>query len=520
MDTLPNKVLLQIFSYLPHKEILKSAQVCKKWRAIAYDPRLWKAVSLRPSYGGLEFARIVLAFVSEEAIRRINYVGVDVRDDFGGILFLISSIEALLALISVRFGPSLNLIELQTDQITAPVLHDLAAKCPNLQYLTLDFSNAAQLHDFSELQSFPSHLRSLTICLSENIFLEGFLRKVYSFIGTLEVLHIIGTFEKWEDEEEEVYETININKFKSFTPNLRVMNLWGVPFLTDEHIESIAASLPLLECLSFNFCQAVTGSCLKQLLQRCKRLRSLHMEQTTLNSKHVIAAEWENTSIEELNIAATDVSSECLTSILTRLPNIRWLSASVLEHFTDQVLDSWMKSGNCSKLVAIDLDTCDMLSDGALTEFIKRHGHQLTGLNLGGNEKLLEQFWLNVLPMMPSLELLIMGMAEDCCPKVKVKIHIDQLMDCICQHLPKIKELEIRWDSDKLRFSDKSSKFIDLLRMKCLCLQSLVLSDGEYCEVVHSNFERADREMVVKTTAHCQTTLVPLLKYYSDLLFN
>ncbi|KFD67180.1 hypothetical protein M514_20616 [Trichuris suis] len=247
MDTLPNKVLLQIFSYLPHKEILKSAQVCKKWRAIAYDPRLWKAVSLRPSYGGLE----------------------------------ISSIEALLALISVRFGPSLNLIELQTDQITAPVLHDLAAKCPNLQYLTLDFSNAAQLHDFSELQSFPSRLRSLTVCLSENIFLEGFLRKVYSFIGTLEVLHIIGTFEKWEDEEEEVYETININKLKSFTPNLRVMNLWGVPFLTDEHIESIAASLPLLECLSFNFCQAVTGSSLKQLLQRCKRLRSLHMEQTS-----------------------------------------------------------------------------------------------------------------------------------------------------------------------------------------------------------------------------------------------
>ncbi|KFD47419.1 hypothetical protein M513_11688 [Trichuris suis] len=405
MDTLPNKVLLQIFSYLPHKEILKSAQVCKKWRAIAYDPRLWKAVSLRPSYGGLENALLSLR-------------------QLGTTCSQISSIEALLALISVRFGPSLNLIELQTDQITAPVLHDLAAKCPNLQYLTLgekdgcskalhlittgrivsDFSNAAQLHDFSELQSFPSRLRSLTVCLSENIFLEGFLRKVYSFIGTLEVLHIIGTFEKWEDEEEEVYETININKLKSFTPNLRVMNLWGVPFLTDEHIESIAASLPLLECLSFNFCQAVTGSSLKQLLQRCKRLRSLHMEQTTLNSKHVIAAEWENTSIEELNIAATDVSSECLTSILTRLPNIRWLSASVLEHFTDQVLESWMKSGNCSKLVAIDLDTCDMLSDATLTEFIKRHGHQLTGLNLGGNEKLLEQFWLNVLPMMPSLE--------------------------------------------------------------------------------------------------------------------
>lgn len=45
--------------------------------------------------------------------------------------------EALLALISVRFGPSLRLMELQTDLITPPVIQELATKCPNLQYLTL-----------------------------------------------------------------------------------------------------------------------------------------------------------------------------------------------------------------------------------------------------------------------------------------------------------------------------------------------------------------------------------------------
>ncbi|EJW71286.1 hypothetical protein WUBG_17806 [Wuchereria bancrofti] len=49
-----------------------------------------------------------------------------------------------------------------------------------------------QLHDFSDLQTFPSRLRSLTICLSGNIFLEGFLRKVYTFISSMEVLQIIG----------------------------------------------------------------------------------------------------------------------------------------------------------------------------------------------------------------------------------------------------------------------------------------------------------------------------------------
>lgn len=58
----------------------------------------------------------------------------------------------------------------------------------------LDFSTAMQLHDFTDLQSFPSRLRNLTICLSENIFLEGFLRKVYTFISSVESLHIIGNF--------------------------------------------------------------------------------------------------------------------------------------------------------------------------------------------------------------------------------------------------------------------------------------------------------------------------------------
>jgi hypothetical protein len=75
-------------------------------------------------------------------------------------------------LIPIRFT-ELRLCELATDLITPNVLHELANRCPKLQYLTLDFSTAMQLHDFNDLQSFPSRLKSLTLCLSENIFLEG-----------------------------------------------------------------------------------------------------------------------------------------------------------------------------------------------------------------------------------------------------------------------------------------------------------------------------------------------------------
>lgn len=51
-------------------------------------------------------------------------------------------------------------------------------------------------------------------------------------------------------------------------------------------------------------------------------------------------------------------------------------------------------------------------------------------------------------------------------------------------------------------------------------LKSMSLSDGEYYEMVKSNFERADRTTIVRTTTNYTTSLVPLLANINDLLFN
>lgn len=106
IEKLPDKVLLHIFSYLSHREICRLARICRRWRQIAYDTRLWKNVSLRPEVSGLH----------------------------------VGSLEMLLSLISVRFGPTLRYIELPIELITHTVLHELSAKCPNLTHMLLDFS--------------------------------------------------------------------------------------------------------------------------------------------------------------------------------------------------------------------------------------------------------------------------------------------------------------------------------------------------------------------------------------------
>lgn len=486
IDKLPDKVLLRIFSYLPHREICRLACVCKKWRMIAYDTRLWSMVSLRPEISGLH----------------------------------VSSMESLLALISVRFGASLRYIELPMELITHTVLHELANKSPNLTEMLLDFSTAMQLHDFNELQAFPTKLRSMCICLSEVIFMEGFMRKIYNFINGLEVLHLIGTYDKVEEEEEEIYEVINIHKLKCATPNLRVINMYGITFVDDSHVEAFSSNCIQLECLAINFCAKVTGSSLKILLSRCRKLKCLLMQHTGLLNEHVMGVEWEKTCLQEIDITGAELSTECLIDLLTRLPPLRYLGAGQQDGLVDMVLKAYMEQGNPKNLIALDLDRCDNLTEDGLHKFLSRFGSNLKGLCLSGLPQLAEQFWQSLIPSLKNIKYLIMGMPEGCCQKIVSKIHVDGLIDCIANHCPGIERIEIRWDPVNIRFSDKSQKAIDAMRVKCLRLKCLVLCDGKYFELVKANFDRADRGTVVRTTTNCRVSLCYLLQCYKDLLFN
>nr|CAD7588358.1 unnamed protein product [Timema genevievae] len=488
IEKLPDKVLLNIFSYLSHREICRVARVCKKWRMMAYDTRLWKSVSLRPEISGLH----------------------------------VGSLESLLALISIRFGPSLRYIELPIELITHTVLHELANKCPNLTHMLLDFSTAMQLHDFSEMQAFPTKLKYMVICLSEVIFMEGFMRKIYNFINGLEILHLIGTYEKVEEEEEEIYEVINVHKLKGATPNLRVINLYGINFVDDSHIEAFSSNCIQLECLAVNYCSKVTGSSLKTLFQRSRRLRCLLMNGTSegvhpvpgLVSEHVLQVEWEKAALQELDITATDLSTEALIDMLTRIPGLRFLSAGQLNgfndslwglalsgmpHITDQLWQSVLPILNNAKYVPVD--NCGRypgLFCGGLVSGVSRSPDSGIRAQEG------------------TVGIVVMGTQE----RLGVNIHVDQLMDGIANNCPNLERLELRWDPENLRFSDKSQKAIDILRVKCLKLRCLVLSDGRYFEVVKANFERADRTTVVRTTTNCRVSNYYLLSNYKDLVFN
>lgn len=114
----------------------------------------------------------------------------------------------------------------------------------------------------------------------------------------------------------------------------------------------------------------------------------------------------------------------------------------------------------------------------------------------------------------------VLGTANGWFLRIQSKVHIDQVIEGFAQNCSRLERLEIQWDPDTIRFSDKSNKFVDHIRLRCPHLKSLTLSDGEYYEMVKSNFERADRLKVVRTTTNYCTSIVSLLNCYKDLLFN
>jgi hypothetical protein len=486
IHNLPDKILLEIFKYLKLKDLCRLAVVCKKWRLLAYDSRLWMRVSLRPEYKGLH----------------------------------VNNVDALVGMFSVRFGTTLRYIELAAELITPVVLHELANKCPNLKYLTLDFSNAMQLHDFNDMNAFPCNLRNLTICLSEVIFMEGFMRKVYQHLSSLEVLHLIGTFELGDEEVEEIYEVINIGKIKAHTPNLKLINLYGISFVDDSHIEMLSSNCIHLECLSLNFCLRVKGAALKTLIQRCRKLKTLLLQHCSLEDHNMMQVEWDKSLLRELDLTSTELSSECLMTILCQIQSFTYLGLGYCEFFNDEILNKLVKTGRLDKIRAIDVSHTVNLSEACIHQFIHQKGRLIEGLMIAGKPKLAEQFFLNVIPFMKRMKILVCGTANGWFLRMETRIHIDQIIISLSQNCNKLQRLEVQWDPDTIRSSDNSSKFIDQLRLKCPQLRCLTLSDGEYYEMVKSNFERADRKTTVRTTTNYSTSMVSLLSWYKDLLFN
>lgn len=422
-------------------------------------------------------------------------------------------------LLHSRFSQSLEYIELSVEHITVEMLHQLANKCNYLTNLVLDFSTAMQLHDFNDLNVFPCNLKMLTIFLSDVIFLEGFMRKIYSFLSSIEQLHLIGTYERSIDLDES-YETLNIIKLKQYTPNLRLINFYGISFLDDSHIEALALNCVHLETVALNYCIKFKGYSLASLLSKCKKIKTLLLQNTSIENKAIKSVEWSETQIKELDLTSTDLDEETLILMMTQLNQLRYLSVASCDGFTDNTLNLLDQLNLLGLLEVLDISNTVNITPETVFSFIKKYGHQFKGFSYTGNPKVNEQFWINSIKYLKNIRVIILGTTNGWFKRILARIHINLIIDNFANRCPFLERLEIQWDQNTISHNYNSRKYIDLLRIRCNRLKSFVLSDGEFYEMVKSSFERADRKNVVRTTASYLTSCVCLLENYAQLQFN
>jgi hypothetical protein len=300
-----------------------------------------------------------------------------------------------------------------------------------------------------------------------------------------------------------------------------VVNFYGITFIDDNHIESLASGCIHLECLALNFCSRFKGHSLKALLNRCKKVKSLLLQNTGIENEAINSVEWDQqVHLHELDLTSTDLNEQTLTNLLCNSPNLTYLSVAYCDGFTDKLFVALQTNKKLNSITALDVSYTVNLNTDEVFTFLQTNGAQLRGFSYAGSVKISEQFWISSIKRMTNIEVAVMGTPLGWFKKIATRIHVDQIIESFAANCPNLQRLEIQWDPETIRFNDNSRKYIDHIRQRCGKLRSFVLSDGEYYEMVKSNFERCGRKKIVRTTTSYHTSIVSLLKFYPQLLFN
>ncbi|CDQ73905.1 unnamed protein product [Oncorhynchus mykiss] len=131
LDYFPENILIDILSYLGVRELIRTGRVCKRWRRLVKDQRLWRAVDLTAWKG------VRMAAMSKE-VRRF-YLGTGLR-----------CLRLRGLLLSARGGAFLS----------ESWLKALSSRCPRLRSLSLLH---ADLRGLRSCQLLPTTLQVLEL---------------------------------------------------------------------------------------------------------------------------------------------------------------------------------------------------------------------------------------------------------------------------------------------------------------------------------------------------------------------
>ncbi|KAK3703578.1 hypothetical protein QZH41_006904 [Actinostola sp. cb2023] len=323
VNTLPDSILLKIFSYLPHTKLANVAVVCKLWRRIAYDGSLWRCVEvhrLKPHH--------------------IEY------------------------LTGRRLSRQLKQIVFWRCSISQENLYCLAEACPQLQEIFLRRNTIKQqrVNDVKKKPFFPG----LLVLDARDV--QGYVSHVVELIAcapNLERLAIDGSMDGFFDHD----------VFRN-TPNLRILDCSRCMDVLDEGVAVVAQSCPNLESLSLMRCYMIEGTTLPFLFESCQSLKSLSVAYTHVTNNVICSCDFEQSCLEELDIShCPGVGSAAIAYITSKLRDMTYLNINSCKYGPYGIHRGVLRTiASYPSLKVLDVDAIAG-QDGADEEFVKISEH-------------------------------------------------------------------------------------------------------------------------------------------------
>ncbi|TSK87446.1 F-box/LRR-repeat protein 12 [Bagarius yarrelli] len=274
LDYFPENILIEILSYLTVQELVRNARVCKRWKALIKDQRLWRTVDL--SKWKLVTSRVLWTLLRQ-------YLGRGV-----------CSLHLRGLLHSSRGGSFLSESWLQT----------LSSKCPRLRRLILTHADLRGLHSCSLLPPSLQVLELHSCELSPSFFTRNPLKPVQADRNGLE------------------YKT----QTSSSNCVIETLVLDNVPSFTDQHLKSLS-SWDRLRRLELRDVLRVTVAGLKGCAppgpHALKHLTHLELEGFSRQQMAALGLAEGWAELERLTLGGREVAPGLLC--LNRLVGLRWL---------------------------------------------------------------------------------------------------------------------------------------------------------------------------------------------------
>ncbi|KAI2656660.1 F-box/LRR-repeat protein 12 [Labeo rohita] len=263
LDYFPENVLIDILSYLNVRELVRNSRVCRRWKQLVKDQRLWRAVDLC-TWKGMT-SRVLWVLLRQ-------YLGHGLR-----------CLRLRGLLLSVRRGAFL----------TESWLQALRSKCPRLRRLYLQHTDLRGLHSCRLL---PPSLQVLELSFCE--VPPGFFAQDPETDGKASTSAV-------------AIETLVLNK---------------VPSFSDQHLRSLCTWKQLSRLELGDLSRVSAGglrSCVPPGAQTLGRLK--HLELETWSMKQMVALGlgkgWPG--LERLTLGGNEVIPGLLS--VSRLQDLRWL---------------------------------------------------------------------------------------------------------------------------------------------------------------------------------------------------